>query len=1169
MSTFKLTKDQELAVNRRSSLLVSAAAGSGKTRVLTQRLINRITDSEDPCSIDEFLVITFTRAAAGELKSRIKDQLNQLAAENPSNRRLRRQADMCAQAKIGTIHSFCARILKENSQALSIPPDFTTGDEGTCRRLKEKALERTLDAAYERINQDDDLALLVSGIGGGRDDRRLAKTVLELHDKIKSRPYPEKWVKAQISADFTNAADISQTPWGQELMKSARHSAEFWAQRMDELLVSISQDSSMAPLKAAYGESLEETALGLRNFLRALDRGWNAAREFLPIPFPKLNSLKNFEDTEKKASVTALRDACKKAAGRLPTIFDSPSEKLLEDLAAGLPSLRALLELTMDFDRRYTAEKRRAGLLDFSDLEHGALALLTDSNGDPTPLARELSESFREVLVDEYQDVNALQDLIFRSISQGGEKLFMVGDVKQSIYRFRLADPEVFLDRLSDLNDASDTEESLPAAVFLRQNFRSDRRILEACNSVFSMLMSPELGEINYDDNSALHPPETAPDASGEAKLYLLDSRCGEDEELSAAETEATFIAEKISELIAKEERIPEGSGDRPLSYGDIAVLMRSPGNKTPVYARVFMEMGIPVSSGDGNFFSAPETVMMISLLSVIDNPYQDIPLAALLTSPIFGFSSDMLAEIRTAHRAGKLYDAVSLQSAECERCRNFLNTLSELRSLSEDLGLRELLSMICHRLGLFSLFTAISGDRGTRCLMHFFSMADEFEQRGFRSLSAFLDRLDTMERMGHQPPALAGGGDAVTIMSVHGSKGLEFPVVFVADTSHKINKKELSAPVLIHSRLGIGCKVINTDRGIEYPSIAHKAIKHRLERELLSEELRILYVAMTRAVHRLYITCCVPKPSEKMNKLSAGLTLPPDPEFLASQLSTGSWLMTAAALKPDGFPDVEVVDTFIQKSSLSPLEEGSSPETEVPPDLEEKVEQLLGFVYPHEKIASIPAKVTATSLPSPEDGADGQHLAPAHRSFSLPVFHGEQPLLTGAERGVAAHTFLQFIDFDRTGSLKEIENELIRITQLGHLSPQQTDSIDRMKILNFFASPVGQKLRLSGENILREFRFSLLCPAEKFYPHAGEDKLLLQGVVDCCIVEEDGLILIDYKTDRISSETLEQTAMGYLPQLRAYTWALERITEKPVKKAILCFISVGMTKEFDPRDLI
>lgn len=1163
MSVIKLTPEQELAVKRRSSLLVSAAAGSGKTRVLTQRVMSYLTDPEDPADIDEFLIITYTRAAAAELKSRISGELSVLAAREPLNRRLRRQADLCGAAKIGTIHSLCTRLLRENALRLGLPPDFVVGDEDRCYSLKEKALEKVLDAAYERIGQDQGFSSLVAGVGGGRDDSRLIKALFDLHEKMQSHPFPEEWAESQIASMDLPAEDVSQTLWGRELMTSAAQTAAFWAERMEELSLNLASSPDLEPLNAAYGESLAETAQGMRDFLLALDMGWDRARQALPIPFPRLKPLRGFQDEEAKVRITALRDACKKAAARLEATFDAPSEKQLRDLSGTFPAMKSLLELTLEFDRAYAGEKRRFGLADFSDLEHGAVQLLWDRRKQaPTELARELSMGFREILVDEYQDVNAVQDLIFQCLSRDGKNIFMVGDLKQSVYRFRLADPEIFLNRLSGLREADSPFGSSPAKVFLRRNFRSDRKILEACNGVFSRLMSPELGDVAYDGDSALFPPENAPEGRGQARLFLLDLNSEEDAP-DRAQAEAGFIARKIRGIVEAGETVMDNGAERPLRWSDFAVLMRSPGSLGAAYSQAFKRAGVPLSPVQGGFFTNPGVSVLISLLSAIDDPHRDVPLAAVLSSPVFGLTADQLARIRAGRPGGPFYEALEACAGLDSKCRRILNLLGQLRDLAQDLSVRELLDVVYDRLELFPLWAAAYGESGTQALMLFAQLAGDFENSGYRGLPAFLSRLEAMELQGREPEAAGASRDCVALMSVHKSKGLEFPVVFLAETSRKFNKKDLSAPVLIHSRLGIGGKVRDQDRGLEYPALAYRAIRDRLDRELLSEEMRVLYVAMTRARERLYITCSVKEPEKALAQLSAGMTDPPDPELLRTQPSMGRWLMAVAAAAPGRGLELELVSRSCPQDEDEAPEEGHVPPPPPEPDELKALREVLEYSYPYEYAASLPAKLTATSLPRTDADQEALDLVPRAKSFDLPSFSRGIAPLTAAQRGVATHTVMQYIDFARQPGGEALEEEIARIASLGHLTPAQAEAVDRDSLLRFLSSPMGERIR-RADKVYREFRFSLLCPASRFYPEAGDETLLLQGIVDCCIEENGLLTVVDYKTDRVTQDTMAERAKAYLPQIQAYAYAMERITGKPVKSAALCFLSAGLTVELE-----
>lgn len=513
MAELNFTPEQRAAIDTRgSTVLVSAAAGSGKTRVLTERLMAYLTDAENPVDIDRFLVITYTRAAAAELRSRILDGIYARIASDPENRRLRRQAALCAHAEIGTIHSFCADFLRANCAALALAPDFQVADTERCIALRTTALEHTLERAYARMDADAGFRLLADTVGSGRDDARLGELVLTLYDKMQCHARPEQWAAQQVDLlALDGVTDAGATPWGRSLLARMQESAEHWCGVLEAQL-DIMADEDMEWLMDIYGDSFSATANGLRALAYACNRSWDAAVTALQdVPFPRLGSTRKPPDPDVRDRVKAQRDAAKKAIQTLQKQINIPSAQALADLHTTAPAMQALLALTLDFGAAYAAEKRRRSLVDFSDLEHMAAQLLTDDDGAPTELARQLSGRYTEIMVDEYQDVSEVQDLIFRAVSREGNNLFFVGDVKQSIYRFRLADPTIFLDKYARFADYRDALPGQPRRILLRENFRSRRAVLEGANHVFSNIMSRALGELDYDDAARLRAEQATP----------------------------------------------------------------------------------------------------------------------------------------------------------------------------------------------------------------------------------------------------------------------------------------------------------------------------------------------------------------------------------------------------------------------------------------------------------------------------------------------------------------------------------------------------------------------------------------------------------------------------------------------------------------------------------
>ena len=1152
MAKFEPTSAQKAAIEESGrAVLVSAAAGSGKTRVLTERLLRRIENDAD---IDSFLVITFTKAAAAELKSRILDEISERLAADPDNRRLRRQSALCSKAQIGTIDSFCQSFLRENCHAAQLSPEFRVIEEDRAEAIKQRVIQRVLDDCYEA--PDEGFKLLTDTVGmGRRDDNKLAETVLALHRKTQSHARPELWLRQQLETLEPAETDAGRTVWGAEILRNVRDDALYWAQRMDDVCRRAAEDEAVA---AKYGPSFAETALSLRDFARACDLGWNRAREALPISYPRLGTITNPPDPELKEYTKAVRELCKKNCAKYEKLLSASSEKLLVDMRRTAPAMRALIELTLRFDRAYAAEKRRKAEVDFADLEHLTAQLLTNEDGSPTELARETSQRFCEIMVDEYQDVNRVQDDIFRALSKNGENLFMVGDVKQSIYRFRLADPLIFTEKYEKYSFLTDAGETEPIKIMLQENFRSRQEVIDGINSVFTACMSKKLGEIDYDENALLRCGGVYDDSGCAPELILIDVKGDEDDLRDKTEKEAAVVAEKIRELMASGMTV---SG-RALGYGDIALLMRSANSVGEVYRRELIVRGIPVAAGQGgSFFASTEIASLMSLLAIIDNPHQDVALIAVLRSSAFGFTADELTEMRLADREGDFYTALKKAAETNEKCAAFLETLGKLRSRAPDTPVDELLMFIYNELDLPALCAAMQ-DAPQRLanLRMMLELSKRFASGGFRGLHRFCQWLRRLAERGGDMGAASSEG-AVKIMTIHKSKGLEFPVVFLCDASRRFNDADLKQTVLIHPELGLGAKVYDLERRLEYPGLARNAIKQRLKREMLSEEMRLLYVALTRARERLIVTAEMKEPEKKLQSMMLQCTRPRSPEVLLGAQSMADWMIYAQLCTEDD----KFKLSFISAADAAAAQ-AEEPELEkVPSDAEivEKLRRNLAFSYPHEAATRLPSKVTATELKHLLDESDEEaaSLAPTARSrFRTPRL-GDAYTLTPTQRGSAAHALLQHIDYSKTGSEEEIRGELTRMTREKFLTAQQAEAVDTGCIRRLFASRIGQRI-MNADRLRREFKFSLLCPAEKFFPGGEGESVLLQGVIDCMIEENGEITIIDYKTDRVRGSELIERAKGYEKQLEAYAYAAQRMTGKPVRECVLYFLYSGETVE-------
>lgn len=1185
MAELNFTPEQRAAIDTRgSTVLVSAAAGSGKTRVLTERLMAYLTDAENPVDIDRFLVITYTRAAAAELRSRILDGIYARIASDPENRRLRRQAALCARAEIGTIHSFCADFLRANCAAIALAPDFQVADTERCAALRTTALEHTLERAYARMDADAGFRLLADTVGNGRDDARLGELVLTLYDKMQCHARPEQWAAQQVDLlALDGVTDAGATPWGRSLLARVRESAAHWAGVLDEQL-SIMAAHDMEWLYGIYGTSFGSTAAGLRAVVRACDQSWDTAVAALQdVPFPRLGSTRKPPDPDVRDRVKAQRDAAKKAIQTLQKQINIPSAQALADLHTTAPAMQALLALTLDFGAAYAAEKRRRSLVDFSDLEHMTAQLLTDEDGAPTELAHQLSGRYTEIMVDEYQDVSEVQDLIFRAVSRGGSNLFFVGDVKQSIYRFRLADPTIFLEKYARFADFREAAPGAPRRILLRENFRSRRAVLEGANHVFSNIMSRALGELDYDDAARLRAGASYPGDDVLPELAVLELPGADDDAPTPekAALEADYAARRIRALIDGGATVWENGAKRPAHYGDVVILLRSANSVGPVYRAALEARGIPVSAEtSGGFYTSEEVSVLRSLLAVVDNPHQDVPLIAALRSPLFGLTADDLAAVRTCDREHDFYTAVTLAAETRDDCRDFLDVLARYRALSIELPLSEFLWHVVDDRAVMALTSAMpDGELRRRNVLLLLDLAQQFEQTGARGLHRFLLWMQRQEAEGEDPAVPGGESRSVRILSIHKSKGLEFPFVFLCDTARLFNKSDTRASVLVHPALGLGPKCTDLEHGVEYPTIARQAIAAQLLTETLSEEMRLLYVAMTRAKERLIITGTVRDIGKTVSTLTATATVPLAPELLRAAQSPLHWLLQSALLDRD--------ERFLRRTYVHLHPDGAAdtqPEAasaaapaEADPALLAQLARTLTFRYAHAQAIDLPSKVTATELKRlepettpPEDaGAPLLKGAPRTQAFRRPDFSARERRLTAAERGTATHRTLQYLHFADARTPEGIRAQVQALAARGLLTAREAQAVNTASLLQLMRTPLGAALAAAeaAGTLRREFRFSLLCPAETFFPGAGEEQVLLQGVVDAWFETPDGLVIVDYKTDRIHPDAVPERTAYYAAQLRAYAGAMARITGRPVCRRTLYFLHCGCSADVPETD--
>ena len=1159
----KLTPQQRQAVEDRGGrLLVSAAAGSGKTKVLVDRLMGYLTALEDPANIDDFLLITYTKAAAAELRGKIAAKLTERIADDPENRHLQRQLQRLYLTKISTVHAFCGDVLREYAYQVDIPGDFRVGDENECAQLRIAAVERILNEAYDTAGENPDFCAFVDSQGLGRSDTQVPEIILKVYDSARCHQDPKKWLAQcleQMSCD--GISDASETVFGAFLMERLHR----WLDLQTQALEQTADQARGADKMEKVTQLLLDTVYQLRA-LRACG-SWDAIVEKGNIDFGRMTFPKT-ADPALADSIRAVRQACKKGLEKQLRPFANPSAQVLADLQSCLQAARGLIQLVEAFEKEYDRAKRSRRILDFGDLEHKMLDLLLGrSRSGPTAAASEIGSRFREIMVDEYQDSNEVQDAIYDALSRKKQDLFMVGDVKQSIYQFRLADPGIFLEKYAAFLPAEEAKPGEDRKVVLSRNFRSSGGVLAAANDVFRICMNPEVGGLYYGPDEALY--EGIPHTSlgeAEAQLYCIDVQ-----EDTYAE-EASFVAQKIKEMLDTGAPVRCGEALRPVRPEDIVILLRSPNSCGYHFQRALERQGIRCASGGVDLLQTEEIGDLRCLLQAVYNPRLDIPLIGALASPIFGFTADDLAVIRGKNRQGCMFEALQLDGGE--KSQSFLRTLQQLRQSMRRQSLTGLLEEIWFLTGMDDVYAAMDGGEARReNLQTFFQLASDFEAGGNWDLGRFLEYLDDMEQKGLITAGDTAGSGAVTIMSIHKSKGLEFPVVFLCCLGREFNMESQRANILCHKDMGLGLAVADRKTRVRYPSIAKRAIAAQIGAESVSEEMRVLYVAMTRPKDRLIMTYASNRLekdlTEMVNRIRAGC----EELLIREAVCPGEWVLLTALRRTEAgelfalggnpgnvFPGEPAWNIRVVRAGETEAAENTAVENEeIPQDLLRRMELGLAFTYPHQTATTAPSKQTATQRKGrqkDQEAAEHTHLdIQSPKLWRNAKFTEEKP--RGKDYGNAIHQAMQYMDYAACRDEAAVQKEISRLVDQRYITAQQGDMVDCGKIAAFFATDLGKKLQ-GGAQCVREFKFSILEDGKHYDSSLEGEQILLQGVVDCAILEPDGITVIDFKTDYVTDDTLPAVTDRYRPQVEAYAAAMERIYGKPVKAALLYFFRLN-----------
>ena len=1167
----KWTTDQQHAIECcKGSVLVSAAAGSGKTTVLVERVIRRLTDKDNPCSAEDLLIVTFTRAATAQMREKIGAAILKRLSEDPTDRHLRRQYMLLPFAKICTIDSFCNDLVRENFHALGISPDYSLLDNETAVIMKNDVCEAMLERAYEE-DSDGSFSGLSDMMSSGSSDEDFAKLIIKMYDISTAYPFPDLWLDSLI--EEYSQPDINKSCWGGIIKKYVCDMLDYCVSSSRDMMTAMESDSIVAD---AYGAAVQSDINMYAELREKVNRDWDEALEaFNTVKYMGLGRVPKGYESETKNAVMTARKKLKDLLKKVPNIMCVSSGEHAEDVRLMRGPVTKLIELVKQFGREYSAEKDKMNSADFSDILHRALNLLAVSDGSggyiKTDLARELSSHYVEILVDEYQDINEAQDMIFRAISADENNLFTVGDVKQSIYRFRQAMPEIFLRRRSTTHSFESGK--YPLGITLGSNFRSRVGVTSCVNYIFRQLMSTEAGELEYDDSEALNAAAKYPERdTPDCELHVVTDKGNRADTLEA---QARYVARYIDRTVREGKTlVTKGGALRPASYGDFCILLRTAKNVSSVYANALSERGIPVFSPEtGGFFEAAEISFILSLLRVLDNPVQDIPLAAVMLSPLFGFSAGELADIRAsakerleAGEAEPLYRSVAASADEGnEKAAAFLKKIESLRRLSLTLSAGELVRRVCEETGFDAIVGAMpDGERRRLNVGLLCDYAEKYEAAGNLGLSGFIRFIDKVARTSGDLATAARpseNADIVRIMTVHQSKGLEFPICILADMQHAFNERDNTESVLISSSAGLGMKRRTEDGISVYDTASRRAAVITSERMGRSEEMRVLYVALTRAKENLIMVTSVPNPEKGLAKVAVecGIGERANPFAVLRMNNFSDLVLTALMRHPaaDELRKLSGVDVpiflpekdrfklkvVVSDSESFMTESANAQKAAAKPVFFDEVCKRLDYSDPRLVLSSVPAKRAASD--GSERGINREYFA-----SSRPAFMSSGGL-TPAQRGTATHKFMQFSNY--AAARADIESELARLVDGGFLSEEEGKAVNISAAKRFFMSSLAERI-FASDNVMREKKFAALFPAKFFYPEltgeTAEEKIVVQGIADCVFVEDGELVIVDYKTDTgVDAEALLDR---YSAQLGIYREALSQALGMPVKETLL-----------------
>ena len=1166
------TDAQRKAINSRNgSVLVSAAAGSGKTAVLVERVIQRIIDKNNPTNVENILVVTFTKAAAGEMLERISKSLDDLIRENPADTFLKRQKMFLPSANICTIDSFCNKIVKENCQLLDVSPDFTMLEQNELSLLENDIVNEILEEVYGD-NTPDSNALLEL-FSNGRNDINLISSIFQIYKFSVSSANPLKWIEDHFAYYFEDVP-VEQTLWGKYSIERVKSILEYIITKCDKILIDAGDDNKVG---VTARNSIIGAVTDMKYALDLINSGgkWDDIKN--TIDTLKTESFGRFGSAEKDElyyEIVGRTKALDKDFTSLKSIMTCYSEDFKKDIQYLRPIILAFKNCVIKFSQRLEEAKIEKNAYDYPDILHMALKLLVAENPDgtygKTQLATEMSEKYDEILIDEFQDTNEAQDTLFNAISKNGSNLFMVGDVKQSIYRFRHAMPEIFMGYKDRYPDYDENADNYPAKIMLDKNFRSRQGIVEGVNFFFDFLMTRKMGDIDYKNGDELvSGADFSKTDNKDVHLYIVD---GPHPKKSNFGFEIAYVGKTIKELIESGMTVGNSGKERPIKYSDICILGRKINNKAETIVRGLAEMGVPAHfEKKMGFFDNPEIVTMISFLNVIDNPVQDVPLLSVMLSPMFPFTEDDLARMRCKNRKGSIYELLKENYETDNSVKYFLDTIYQLRMLSVTLGVGELIRRTLEITSYDSVVGAMeNGEKHILNLQLLIDYAEKFEANGGHGLSGFIRYVDKLRKNQFdldESTLVSENDDAVRLMTIHGSKGLEYPVVFVMDCTESFGGRG-GAKTIVDRTMGIGTICYDKERNLEFKTQPYATVKLKNHLEELSEEVRIYYVAMTRAREKLYITGNLYKPESKIKEIYDRFYTGNEDNSVALSLASNflQWSILTAIQHPSAYEmrkelgimncNSRSTDSKIDFSIVQPpvFEEVSETEeqTKAPVDksMLDTINKKVSYKYPYADFASMPIKYSASRV---DENASMLYVATEN-----PAFMGKDEL-TPAQRGTLAHRFLEKCDFALAE--KSVENEITRLKANGVFTEQEADAINITSIKSFIASDLFARIK-SAEKFVREKQFTMTAPlsfVRKDLPDGAEsESIVLQGIMDGLIINGNTGEIVDYKTDRVDTE--DELCDRYCEQMRVYKAAAEQCFG--LKNVKVTLYSFSLSKE-------